>query len=84
MCLGERKHLTDKMFRDFWELRQTDYLWELRVRSLWQKLEENLAVGDVVLVVLPHLKLTFWPLGLVTAVSRRRWTGATSGRPDRN
>ena len=63
--LEQRKYLTDKMFRDFWKTWHSEYLRELNVRTQWQKVEENLCAGDIVVISVPKVKPTFWPIGRV-------------------
>ena len=73
--LTQRKHLTEQLYRDFWNSWYKDYLNKLNSRSKWVKLEENLRPGDVVPIVLPNMKPTFWLLGRVT-VGQMAWFGA--------
>ncbi len=52
--------------RHFWERWMKEWLPTLQGRKKWQKRQENLKVGDVVIVVSPDTPRGSWPLGRVT------------------
>ena len=56
----------------FWKRWLREYLPELQRRSKWLKEEENIKVGDVVLVCEEATPRFLWPLGLVVEVKKGR------------
>ena len=56
----------------FWKRWLREYLPELQRRAKWMKEEENIKVGDVVLVCEEATPRFLWPLGLVVEVRKGR------------
>lgn len=56
------------MTQHFWKKWQTEYLSRLQQRSKWRKGNDNVKVGDVVLVKDENFPPTRWPLARITQV----------------
>ena len=64
---GRRSWRHSQVLADqFWRRFIRSYLPTLQVRQKWQKEVENLAVGDVVMIVDPQLTRSQWPVGKVS------------------
>lgn len=63
-----RFQLTQRLFQDFWKAYQKIVYGDLQVRYKWNKLQQNIKVGDVVLVKDDNLPPLQWKLGRITQV----------------
>ena len=59
------------MMEEFWRRFTKEYLQNLQVRRKWQQAKENLAVGDLVLLVEKNLPRNRWMMGRVLEVPIR-------------
>lgn len=60
-----RWQLYRQLLESFWKHWSADYLLSLQHRSKWLRPEENVKVGQIVLIKLPDLPPTKWPLARV-------------------
>ena len=56
----------------FWRRWLKEYIPELQRRSKWCRVQENIKVGDVVLLYEENTPRFLWPLGLVLEVKEGR------------
>lgn len=56
------------MKQEFWNKWSNDYITQLQLRSKWKCVQENLAVGDMVLVKEENTAPLHWPLGRVMQI----------------
>ncbi|KAL1282348.1 hypothetical protein QQF64_001151 [Cirrhinus molitorella] len=67
--LGRRRYRHSQVIADhFWTQFIRNYLPGLQLRQKWQNMAQNIAVGQVVLVVDSQLPRAQWPIGRVTKV----------------
>jgi hypothetical protein len=57
--------LVEKMKQEFWKTWSTDYLCRLQQRPKWTSEQENIAVGELVLIKNDQLPPTKWSLGRI-------------------
>lgn len=55
-----------RLKQEFWQNWASEYLSQLQLRSKWRHVQENLSVGDMVLVKEDNMAPLQWPLGRVT------------------
>lgn len=60
--------LQQKLYQQFWKSWRDDYITSLQLRNKWYKVQENLKVGDMVIVQDENTPPAKWPLGRVAAV----------------
>lgn len=56
------------MYQQFWESWKNDYITSLQIRNKWYKVNENLKIGDMVIVQDENTPTAKWPLGRIAAV----------------
>lgn len=54
--------MISRMRREFWEKWSNDYISKLQIRSKWQDVENNISVGDMVLLKEENTSPLQWPL----------------------
>lgn len=64
--LRTRWTLTQKIFNDIWKRWRTEYLTQLTSRSKWSKEQQNISIGDVVLIHEENLPPGKWMMGRVS------------------
>ena len=64
--LKKRWRRVQELNRHFWSRWMTEWLPSLQGRKKWKTEQDNLSIGDVVLVVSPDTPRGSWPLGRVT------------------
>lgn len=57
-----------RLKQQFWEKWSNDYITQLQLRHKWKNAQENLAVGDLVLVKEENTPPMHWPLGRVVKI----------------
>lgn len=66
---GRRNWRHSQVLADqFWRHFVRSYLPNLQTRQKWQREEENLSEGDVVMIADPQLPRSQWPVGTITQV----------------
>ena len=65
--LSERWKLIQKMKKDFWNSWSTEYLSRLQQRSKWKNIQNNIKVGELVLIKEP-IDPSKWPLARILEV----------------
>lgn len=55
------------MIQNFWTRWQNDYLTSLQQRRNWRQEQENLQVGQLVLIKCENVPPTFWAMGQIIA-----------------
>ena len=60
------------MVEEFWKRWTKRYLHELQERQIWRNVQNNLTMGDVVLLVDVLEPRSAWPIGLVVDVKTGR------------
>ncbi|KAL0820903.1 hypothetical protein ABMA28_005563 [Loxostege sticticalis] len=63
-----RWHLTQKLFQDIWKRWKTEYLSQLTARRKWQKPQQNMEIGDMVVIHEDNLPAGKWAMGRVIEV----------------
>lgn len=58
----------------FWNRWLKEYVPNLIERRKWLRPKRNLAVDDIVLVIMPNVKRGEWPIGHRSSYSRPRWS----------
>jgi len=66
--LLNRWALVQKMKKDFWKKWTSEYLTRLQHRTKWTDKEENLKIGDIVIIKQETVNPNAWPLGRITQV----------------
>ncbi|XP_073955668.1 uncharacterized protein [Choristoneura fumiferana] len=62
-----RWQLTQKMLQDFWKRWQCEYLTRLQQRPKWNRVQNDLQLGDLVLIKDQRLPPGQWPMGRIAA-----------------
>lgn len=63
-CFGQRQ----KLLQQFWRRWREEYLSDKQQRAKWYKIEENLQIGDVVIIRNENLPPAVWALGRVKEI----------------
>lgn len=63
-----RWQLLDQFHHSIWKRLSTDYLRSLQVKNKWYKNQQNIKVGDLVLVHAPNIPSTHWKMGRIEDV----------------
>ena len=53
---------------EWWRLWMRYFVPNLQIRSKWFKIRENIAVGDIVLLIDPNVNRASWKMGIVTEI----------------
>lgn len=61
----KQEKITDKLLQDFWQVWRKEYLNTLQTRYKWNRREENLKEGDVVLIKEDNVPPNNWPMARV-------------------
>lgn len=67
-CLTNRWRMVQKMKRDFWKSWTAEYLNKLQQRYKWKSRQENIKIGDLVLLKEENINPNKWPLARVSEV----------------
>lgn len=63
-----RWQLMEKMHQDFWKSWSSEYLTSLQQRPRWQSIQDNLSVGQMVIIRQDNMPPTKWLLGRIEAI----------------
>ncbi|XP_026740536.1 uncharacterized protein LOC113502962 isoform X1 [Trichoplusia ni] len=66
--LRTRWNLSQRIYQDIWKRWRGEYLTQLNTRSKWRRPQENIKVGDLVLIHDANLPPGKWAMGRVTQV----------------
>lgn len=66
--LNSRWKIVHKMKKDFWKSWASEYLCRLQQRYKWKSQEENLKIGDLVIIKEDNINPSRWPLARITEV----------------
>lgn len=64
----QRWKLTQKMVQDFWKIWSTEYISRLQQRPKWMKMQDEIKIGQIVLVKDEQTSPCKWPLGRIHEV----------------
>ena len=83
LTILRRWNLVQRLTDELWRRWQSEYLVHLQRRSKWKQIQNNIRVGDIVLMKDVDIFQRTWPMGRVTAVYEgsdglvRVWTSPT-------
>ena len=66
--LSRRWKMLNQIRNDFWLSWRRDYLQSLNQRNKWTKVEPNISVGSLVIIMSENISPSHWPIGRVIDV----------------